>query len=107
MSAEIWEIARSLAAVLSLIISVFALVLARRDKSGDAQRRTLERMELISTRLTSLEETVKNVPSHRDIDVLQASIAQVGQRVARLEGLIEANTRMAERMNQFLMEGAK
>lgn len=107
MSADPWDIARSVAAVLSLIISMIALVLARRDKSGETERRTLERMDGLSMRLTSLEEAVKGMPSHRDIDVLQNSIALVGQRVAKLEGSIEANTRMCERINQYLLEGGK
>lgn len=58
----------------------------------------------INARLSGVDEALKNIPNHRDYDVLQNTIALQGQSIARVEGALDANTRTVERMNQFLME---
>ena len=46
---------------------------------------------------------IKQIPNHRDIDALQTSITSLTSQVSKLEGALEANTRMTERINEFLM----
>lgn len=58
----------------------------------------------ITNHLSGLDKVLESIPNHRDHDVLQQTIALQGQNIARLEGSLDANTRMVERMNQFLME---
>lgn len=125
-----WEIARSIAAVLSLLLSMAALFWARRDKQTEAQKTALSDLEnklsedvealkeLVEARRTStdisiasiksematLGEGIKHLPTSRDIDMLQNSISTVAQAVSHQRGALESNTRMVERMNQFLME---
>lgn len=125
-----WEIARSLAAVLSLLISFAALFWARRDKQSEVQKAALSTLEnkvsedvealkgLVELRRTAsdssfaqinremgvLSEAIKHLPTVRDIDLLQNSMSVIAQAVAKQEGALESNTRMVERMNSFLME---
>ncbi|MGQ0621342.1 MAG: hypothetical protein ACT4QA_22155, partial [Panacagrimonas sp.] len=114
-----WEIVRSLAAVLAVLMSMVALRVSRSDKSADAQKAALARVENqltgdvealrhlignINIQMSAFEEAFKHIPTSRDFDLLQNSISDVSQAVARQQGALEANTRMVERMNSFLME---
>lgn len=61
----------------------------------------------LSEKLARVDETIKNIPNHRDIDGLQNTISGLTSQVSRLEGALEANTRMTERINDFLMSGGR
>lgn len=147
-----WEIVRSIAAILAVILSLTALLVARSDKSREAAQNALSSMEkkfnekvdnvsvvshgaltrvehnlskridesntlgqtrfdamngqlqTLSTRFAGLDEALKSIPTHRDLDVIQNAIANMGNSLSKQQGALEANTRMVERMNQFLME---
>lgn len=133
MSMDAWEILRSLAATLSALsfpLALAAFVFSRRDRSSDAMKAALSRIETtLSSRIESerrvgdvrhaentqrlgaieshsaaLDEAIKHVPTQHHFRMLQTEIGLVATSVAKLEGSVEAMTRMAERMNQYLME---
>ncbi len=116
--------------VLALLVSITALILARRDKQSEAQKNALARIEqTLGTRIESIErlgnerhgtnveslnqiqqnmakvnEALRHIPTARDLDGLQHAIGSLGNVVSELKGSQEANNRMVDRMNQFLME---
>lgn len=57
----------------------------------------------IREKVARVDEMIKQIPNHRDIDALQTSITSLTSQVSKLEGALEANTRMTERINEFLM----
>lgn len=57
----------------------------------------------IREKLARVDETIKQIPNHRDIDQLQNSIGALTSQVSELKGALAANTRMTERINEFLM----
>ncbi|WP_421793942.1 hypothetical protein [Hydrocarboniphaga effusa] len=77
---------------------------ANQQLQEERHRTNTDRLAKIDARLSGVDEALRAIPNHRDYDVLQNTIALQGQSIARVEGALEANTRMVERMNQFLME---
>lgn len=55
-------------------------------------------------RMAGIEETLKHVPTARDIANLVDSVNLLSNATSQLRGEVGATTRMVERMNQFLME---
>jgi hypothetical protein len=116
--------------VLALAVSILSMIFARRDKDADARKKALDTLENnfrervsqldytgnarymetssamsgIENRLSRLEESVKQIPTHRDIDVLQNAIGLLGQSVAKLEGSVEQNIQSVGRITNFLLE---
>lgn len=61
----------------------------------------------VDTRLAVIEQTIKHQPTTRDMDVLRADFARVGEGVAMLRGSVEANTRVTDMMNSYLITREK
>jgi hypothetical protein len=67
-------------------------------------RRLLELMNEMSERLAVAEESLKYVPTARDLQSLQSSIAQLSATVARNEGSQTQLVHLVGRINTYLME---
>jgi hypothetical protein len=111
-----WEILTGLLAAAAFVFSWYA-------RNSHAQKASLEqlqsdtdrRFERIErdgnmrhtenlTRLTGLEEAMKHMPTNRDLDHLSQALALNSNVVSEIKGGLASNTRMVERMNQYLME---
>lgn len=123
--ANLWDIVRSVSALGALLFSLLAFFFARRDKNVEAQASALKKVSdridaletvtddrhqsntsalgRIDTQLARIEEGMKNAPSARDLDQLQASITSVVSSVARLEGAQQSAARTLLLINEHLM----
>lgn len=127
---DIGELIHNALALAALLVSLAAFFFARRDRSAEAQKAAMGelRMQLteqirvdretndrrhnanvgslgkIEQRLAAGDEVMKLLPNYRDLERLSNVIGQIAESVANQRGALESNTRMVERMNQFLME---
>lgn len=125
-----WEVVRAVATVLALLLSCAAFVFARRDRNSDAQKAAIARVEnkfagdiealkeVVENRrvttdrtlseihgdISTFREAIKHMPTVRDIDLLQNSLSELASAISKQQGTLESNTRMTERMNNYLME---
>lgn len=98
------EIASSQKSALDRMESAFNSRLTNLEVlSAERHSTNVNTLALLSERLVRVDETVKQIPNHRDIDQLQNSISNLSGNVKKLEGALEANTRLSERINDFLM----
>lgn len=126
---DVWEIIRSIAALGALVVSLIALFLARNDRGTERQMAGLNRVETsvttrlsadkeladerhnsistrlgqIESRLSGVDEAFKHAPNATHLNAIQVQVGEVAQTVGRLGGILDANTRMVERMNDHLM----
>lgn len=85
---------------LAFLLSVTALIYARFDRKD-------EQLLEVYKRINQLEQNdarLSGGPTHNDLAALRSTVADLSRGLASLEGALGANTRMVERMNQFLME---
>lgn len=123
------DFVRNLIAAFTLCVSLLALVFSRRD----SQKSALDRIETnlgakikalemlgnerheavggrlgnIDTKLAAIEESMRHVPTSRDIDTLQNLISSVNASVAELKGSLDRTNTTVDRINQFLMENGR
>lgn len=71
-----------------------------------SERHAANTMSLTEMRekLARVDETIKQIPNHRDIDQLQGSLSNLSNQISELKGAVGATTRMTERINEFLMQ---
>lgn len=106
-----------------------AVVEALKKELADSQKRALDRIEAslqsrisqlevlgserhgtnvttlanLGERMARVDEKLAQIPGHRDIDKLQESISQLASQVSNMKGSLDANTRITDRMNEYLI----
>ncbi len=124
------EIIKLAFTALTFLLSLTSLIVAaliRRDSAAKAALRTVQlelasridvnqtrqdsqlagmttRFDGLSLQVSQMAEAIKHVPTHHDMTALREAMTSLSNVVAELKGSQDANTRMVERMNQYLME---
>ncbi|WP_421793443.1 hypothetical protein [Hydrocarboniphaga effusa] len=113
-----WEGIRTILGFLSLVLSICAIWLARRDRSSDAQKKAVEKIvqtnderhaenieqfKSIGTDIATLTERIEHLPDSDDIGKVYDAINQIRSSVDRMQGSNEQMSSMLARINNFMI----
>lgn len=72
--------------------------------TNSSEQENLRRLAGIDTRLATLDERMKALPSHRDMRQVQDSIAELSTLVGKVDTALKHTSETTQRINNYLME---